>query len=153
MQEGKLLCLYTVYQKVVLKRCFSLLVDILFSLFSSLCGWHENAKLNSTNRIRHTHCTETSPCDVHTQIQVTLSWNHDGSIQGGRFISACILQTKVCCVSMLDLGLGGMNEQVVKKQILFLLDKMLRSVRLHLCSTFISLLQAARIQRHTEAKP
>lgn len=60
----------------------------------------------------------------------------------------------VCCVSMLDLGLeGGMNEQVVKKQILFLLDKMLRSVRLHLCSTFISLLQAASIQRHTEAKP
>lgn len=47
-----------------------------------------------------------------------------------------------------------MNEQVVKKNlILFLLDKMLRSVHPHLCSAFISLLQAASIQRHTEAKP
>lgn len=63
-----------------------------------------------------------------------------------------MLQTKICFVGF---GLGGRRKWTSGniKVILGLLDKMLRSVHPHLCSAFISLLQASDMQIHTEAKP
>lgn len=129
------------------------------SLFSFWRGWLENAKFNfNYKRIRHTHrhkhTVQKPQCVMHTTrfkshwlwIMIALFKGVDSYLQMANKSMLCF-----------DFGLGlegGMNANVVKKKKnrFYCLIKY-SGLHPHLWSASISLLQAASIQRGTEAKP